>query len=360
MDELAEEMGIDPLELRYRNVYREGSTTPTGQAPEVYSLPEMIDILRPKYEAAVERAKANSTPEHKKGVGVSVGVYGSGLDGPDSAAAAVELTKDGVTVYTTWQDHGQGADMGALGTAHEALLPLELHPSEIKLVLNDTALAPNGGPSGGSRSQVMIGNAIVTACENLLEGLRKPEGGFRTYDEMVAEGLPLRYEGQWTMANATNCDENGQGAPFGVYMYGVFMAEVDVETKTGKTTVEKMTLVADIGKINNRLVVDGQIYGGLAQGIGLALSEDFEDIEKHDTMLGAGVPFVRDIPDDIEVIYVETPRPEGPFGAAGVGELPLTSPQVAVVNAINNATGARVRDLPARPEKVLAAMPAGK
>jgi aldehyde oxidoreductase len=119
-----------------------------------------------------------------------------------------------------------------------------------------------------------------------------------------------------------------------------------------------MTIVADVGKINNKLVVDGQIYGGVAQGIGLALSEDFEDIEKHSTMLGAGIPYAKDIPDKFDIIYVETPRPAGPFGAAGVGELPLTSPHVAIMNAIKNATGARVTHLPARPEKVLAAMKA--
>ncbi len=142
-------------------------------------------------------------------------------------------------------------------------------------------------------------------------------------------------------------------------MYGVFMAEVDVDTKTGKTTVEKFTAVADIGKINNKLVVDGQMYGGIAQGIGLALSEDFEDIQKHSTMLGAGVPFAKDIPDNIELIYVETPRENGPFGAAGVGELPLTSPHVAIVNAIKNATGVRITHLPAYPEKVLAGLKNG-
>lgn len=356
MDELAEKMGIDPLELRYRNVYRPGSTTPTGQAPEVYSLPEMIDLLRPKYQAALQRAKENSNGEHKKGVGVSIGIYGCGLDGPDGSEAWAELTQTGVTIYNSWQDHGQGADMGTLGTAHQALLPLELEPTQIKLVMNDTARVPNSGPSGGSRSQVMTGNAIKLACEALIAAMRKPDGALRTYQEMVAEGLPLRYEGKWTMSSASNCDENSQGAPFAVYMYGVFMAEVDVEIRTGKTVVDKLTLVADIGKINNKLVVDGQIYGGLAQGIGLALSEDFEDIKKHSTMLGAGVPTIRDVPDDIEILYVETPRENGPFGAAGVGELPLTSPHVAIINAIKNATGARVTHLPARPEKVLAAM----
>jgi len=356
MDELAEKMGVDPFELRYKNIYRPGATTPTGQEPEVYSFEEMFDLLRPKYQAALKRAKENSTEAHRKGVGVSLGIYGCGLDGPDGSEAWAELTKDGVTIYNSWQDHGQGADMGSLGTAHQALLPLELAPEQIKLVMNDTALVPNSGPSGGSRSQVMTGNAIKVACENLIAALRKPDGMFRTYDEMVAEGLPLRYEGKWTASMARNCDENAQGAPFAVYMYGVFMAEVDVDTKTGKTTVEKMTVVADVGKINNKLVVDGQIYGGLAQGIGLALSEDFEDIDKHSTMLGGGVPFAKDIPDDFEIIYVETPRENGPFGAAGVGELPLTSPHVAIVNAIKNATGVRITHLPARPEKVLAGL----
>ena len=358
MDDLAEKMGMDPLEFRYLNVYRPGDTTPTGQEPEVYSLPEMLDKLRPLYKTALEKAKRESTPENKKGVGVTIGVYGSGLDGVDAAEAWVELTKEGVSVAATWQDHGQGADMGVLGTAHEGLRPLGIAPDKIKLVLNDTGLAPNSGPSGGSRSQVVIGNAIKNGCDQLIEALCKPDGSFRTYDEMVAEKLPLKYVGKWAASGNTNCDENGQGKPFAVYMYGAFMAEVNVNTKTGKTTVEGMTVMADIGKINNKLVVDGQIYGGVAQGIGLALSEDFEDIEKHSTMLGAGIPYAKDIPDKFDIVYFENARPQGPFGAAGVGELPLTSPHVAVVNAIKNATGVRITHLPARPEKVLAGLKA--
>ena len=359
MDELADKMGVDPLELRYQNVYRPGDTTPTGQAPEVYPLPQMLDTLRPLYQAALAKAKAESTPEKKKGVGIAIGVYGSGLDGPDAAEADVELTKEGVTVYATWQDHGQGADMGVLGTAHEALRPLELEPREIKLVLNDTGLAPNGGPSGGSRSQVMIGNAIKNGCEQLLGAMRS-NGSYRTYQQMVDAHIPLRYTGKWTASAATNCDANGQGSPFSVYMYGAFLAEVGVETKTGKATVEGFTAVADVGKINNRLVVDGQMYGGIAQGIGLALTEDFEDIEKHSTMLGAGIPYARDIPDKFDLYYVETPRADGPFGAAGVGEIPLTAPHVAIMNAIKNATGVRITHLPARPEKILAGLKARK
>ncbi len=358
MDELAEKMGMDPFELRYKNVYRTGATSPTGQEPEVTSFVEMFDALRPKYEAAKAKAKKESTPEFKKGVGISVGIYGCGLDGADSSEVYIELTKEGVTAYASWEDHGQGADMGLLGTAHTALLPLEIDPSKVKLVMNDTAITPNSGPSGGSRQQVVTGNAIKAGCELLLAAMRKKDGSYRTYDEMVAEKIPLRYSGKWTASMATNCDANGQGKPFSNYMYGVFMAEVTVNTKTGKTKVDKMTLMADIGKINNRLVVDGQIYGGIAQGVGLALSEDFEDIQKHNNMLGAGIPYANDIPDDIEIKYFETERATGPFGASGVGELPLTSPHVAIVNAIANATGVRVRHLPAYPEKVLAGLKA--
>lgn len=360
MDELAEKLGMDPLELRYLNCYRKGDTTPNGQEPEVLSLPEMIDILRPKYEAAKAKAKKNSTAEIKRGVGISLGVYGAGLDGPDASEAYVELNSDNtITIFNTWEDHGQGADMGSLGTAHEALRPMGVKPEQIRLVMNDTSVAPNSGPAGGSRSQVMVGKAIIAGCELLMSGMRKADKTYRTYDEMVAEKIPTKYTGQWT-APATHCDTNGVGNPFSCYMYGMFMSEVAVEVATGKTTVEKMTLVADVGTLCNKLVVDGQMYGGIAQGIGLALTEDFEDIKKHSTLVGAGFPYTQQIPDDMELIYVETPREHGPHGASGTGELPLTCPHAAVINAIYNACGVRITKLPALPEKVLAGLKAAK
>ena len=356
MDELAEKLGMDPLELRYKNCYRKGATTPTGQDPEVYSLPEMLDKLRPKYAEAKKRAAANSTATVKRGVGIALGVYGSGLDGPDTAETNAELNPDGtITLFNTWEDHGQGADMGTLATAHEALRPLGIGPDKIRLVMNDTSKCPNSGPAGGSRSQVVVGQSVRVACEELLKAMKKADGSYRTHAEMVAEGIATKVNGKWS-APATDCDANGQGKPFCCYMYGLFMAEVAVEVATGKTTVERMTCVADVGKIVNKLVVDGQLYGGLAQAIGLALTEDFEDIKKHSTLAGAGFPYIKQIPDDMELIYVESPRPDGPFGASGVGELPLTCPHAAVINGIYNACGARIRRLPALPEKVLAAM----
>ena len=356
MDELAEKLGMDPFDLRELNCYKEGDTTPTGQKPEVMNLPTMFKALRPKYEAAKARAKAESTDAVKRGVGLALAVYGAGLDGPDSSEAWAELNPDGsVTIGSSWEDHGQGADSGAQCTAHEALRPIGLPVEKIRLVMNDTSKTPNSGPAGGSRSQVMTGNAIRVACEQLVEAMRKPDGGFYTYDEMKAEGREGRQYGKWTTP-CTSPDENGQGEPFCCYMYGLFMAEVAVDITTGKTAVEKLTMIADIGKVNNRLVTDGQLYGGLAQGIGLALTEDYEDIKKHSTLIGAGLPYIKDVPDDIELIYLENSRKDGPFGASGVGELPLTAPHAAIINAIYQACGARVRHLPARPEKVLAAL----
>ena len=149
-------------------------------------------------------------------------------------------------------------------------------------------------------------------------------------------------------AACTACSsETGQGAPFPVYMYEVFMPEVEVDMESGEAKVVKFTTAVDVGTIINRATVDGQIYGGLAQGVGLALTEDFEDLELHTTLRDCGIPYPKDIPDDMEILYLETPRPLGPFGAAGVGEAPLTAPHPAILNAIYNACGVRIFRVPA-------------
>jgi aldehyde oxidoreductase len=313
----------------------------------VFCLEEMINTLRPLWQEAKQRCQELSTADKKRGVGLSLGIYGCGLDGTDGSEAWVELTKDGVTVGSSWEDHGQGADLGALTHAHETLRPLGIKPEQIKLVMNDTAITPNSGPSGGSRNNVMTGNSICVACETLLNAMRKPDGTYRTYDEMVAGNIPLRHNGKWAYSG-TACDPvTGQGAPFTIYMYELFMPEVEVDMKIGK---------AKVGTLTNKATVDGQIYGGLAQGIGLALTEDFEDLKKHTSLVGCGLPFIQDIPDDIEIIYNVTPRKDGPHGAAGVGEAPLTAPHPAVLNAIYNACGVRLYAVPALPEKIKAGL----
>ena len=193
IDILAEKMGIDPFELRYRNIYRAGTgcTTPTGQEPEVYCLEEMYEKARPVYYEAKERLAKMNTDKLRYGVGFASGIYGCGLDGKDSSFANIRLNPDGTcTVYNSWEDHGQGADIGALTMAHEVLREAGFTPEMIKLVQNDTALTPASGPAGGSRSNVVTGNATRVAAEMLLNAMRKDDGTFRTYEEMTAENIP--------------------------------------------------------------------------------------------------------------------------------------------------------------------------
>ncbi len=352
MDMLAEKMGEDPLEFRYKNLYNETSTTPTGQKPEVLVLKQLFDLIRPKYLEAKKRAASLSTPETKRGVGISLGIYGCGLDGPDSSEARVEMTPSGFIVHSGWEDHGQGADLSAQTMAHEVLRVTGAKPEQIKLIMADT-FGPNGGPAGGSRSNVFCGNAIRVAAEMLLNAMKKPGGGYRTYKEMVTENIPLSYDGKWVAAACTDCSpDTAQGNPFPIYMYEVFMPEVEVDVETGKASVVKLTTAIDVGTIINKATVDGQVYGGLAQGLGLALTEDFEDLDLHTTLKDCGIPYPKDVPDDIEILYLETARPLGPFGAAGVGEAPLTALHPAILNAIYNACGVRIFRIPALPEVI--------
>ena len=299
----------------------------------------------------------------KKGVGVSVAVYNSSSGAGDQSEVRLRLNPDGtVTSINNWQDQGQGGDIGALVHTHEALRPLGLTPDQIRLQQNDTDNNTNTGPSAGSRSHFMNGNAIIDAATKLMDAMRKDDGTYRTYDEMVAEEIPTEYVGTFSSAGFTSPmdPDTGQGRDFGTYIYGFAMAEVAVDMKTGKTDVEKMTFNVDIGVVGSRQAVDGQMFGGIAQSIGLALKEDFDDYKKHTNLIGAGIPQIKDIPDNIEVNYFENPRLHCPQGSAGCAELPLTGVHPSIINAIYNATGVRIRQLPATPDKVMAGIEAVK
>jgi len=361
IDMLAEKAGIDPFEFRWINIARPGDTNINSYPYYEYPMEKIMETMRPLYEKAVKEAKEASTPELRRGVGLAWGGYNV-TEGPgDECTVALELNPDNtISKYDTWQDLGQGGDIGSLMVTLEALKPLGLTPDKIRLVQNDSKYCPDSGMSASSRSHYMNSNATKLAADKLLNAMRKPDGTYRTYDEMVAEGIPTKYEATFVntaVANLSWLDPNtGVGDPTPAYTYALFMAEVEVDTKTGKVRVLRMTCVDDMGTIGNIQALDGQAYGGISHSIGFALSENYEDVKKHTNILACGVPYIKDIPDDIQLIHLVTKRESNVFGSSGCSEGYQSSGHMAVINAIYNACGVRIFELPATPEKILAGL----
>ena len=189
------------------------------------------------------------------------------------------------------------------------------------------------------------------------------DGTYRTYDEMIAEGLPTRVDGVSSSPQGVTkfLDANtGQGKAYHEKVYSLYMAEVEVDTDTGKTKVLKLTCIADVGKVGNLQGVEGQAYGGMSHSVNFALKEEFSDVKKHSTMAGAGILECEEMPDDIELLFHDSYREWGPFGSSGCSENFQSSAHVAILNAINKAAGVRIYELPAKPEKILAALKAKK
>lgn len=363
MDMMAEEIGMDPFEFRYVNIAREGETNINSYPFRQYPMQSMMDTMRPIYEKAVADAKANDTPEKRRGVGLAWGGFNVTEGTTDSAEVALELAENGKIIkYDTWHELGQGGDIGSLMVTMEALKPLGITPEDVQLIQNDTGKCPDTGMAGASRSLYMSGNATKIAANKLMDAMRKEDGTFRTYEEMKAEGIETKYFGRYeTTATPGLCrlDPNtGIGDPTPAYTYCLNLAEVEVDTATGKTTVLKFTCVDFVGRVGNIDAVNGQAYGGISHSIGFALSEDYQDVKKHANMFGAGVPYIKDIPDDINVIHMDAAIDDGPFGSSGASEAFQASGHCAVLNAIYNACGVRIHEIPALPAKVKAGLDA--
>ena len=362
MDMLAEKAGIDPFEFRYRNLALEGDTDVRSVPFKEYPMKEIMDRARPIYEeykAEAEKARAEGK---LRGVGIGFGGFNVTIGAIDTAEVALELNADGsITHYNTWEEMGQGGDIGTLTVTVKALEPLGITPDQVHLVMNDTKICPDTGIAAASRSHYMAGFATLDAAKKLMDAMRKEDGTYRTYDEMVAEGIPTKYVGRHDLLqdNVGEPDPNtGVGDRVPAFMYCCNLAEVEVDPATGKTEVQRFTAVADVGVIGNRLSVDGQAYGGLSHSIGFALSENYFDVQKDKNIFACGIPTIKVIPDDMHVIYLENPRKNGPHGSSGCSEDFQASGHMAVINGIANATGVRIYELPATPEKVKAGLEA--
>ena len=213
------------------------------------------------------------------------------------------------------------------------------------------------GPAAGSRMTWAAGHALINAIDNLKKGMK--EAGCKTYAELKKAGKPTRYDGFIKYDVKDGLDpKTGQGNSFASEIHNIQMAEVEVNTETGAVQVLKITSAVDSGTIINPQTFEGQLEGGMDQGVGYALREEYI-LGKTKDYVSFKFPTIKDS-FEMEIIARETPRPDGPLGATGVGEMTMTSTAPAITNAIYNACGARIYDLPATPDKIKAALAAKK
>jgi aldehyde oxidoreductase len=352
MDMLAEKLGMDPFDFRLQNSLKPGQSKSTGRGVQEWPLPELMEAMRPNYQRAVKEAAAGSSGKLKRGVGLGTGSFGIGGPG-DASVATVELDSDGgISVYAAAADPGEGNDsMLTQLTAEFMGIPLD----RVRLFTRDTGNTAASGPAAGSRVTYMIGNALINALEQLKAAMQ--ESGAKTAQELEAAGKPKRYVGRKKNEEVGPLDpKTGQGPSFESQVHAVQMVELEVDTETGKVKILKMTTAVDAGPVINPLNLTGQLEGGMDMGVGFALREEYVAGKTKDWVTFK-FPTIRDS-FDMEVIIRETPRPKGPLGSTGVGEMCMVPTAPAVINAIRNATGVWVCDLPATPEKIKAALAA--
>ncbi|MCH8181908.1 MAG: molybdopterin-dependent oxidoreductase [Proteobacteria bacterium] len=384
MDGMAERIGMDPLEFRHKNVIRTGQATATGQVLEAScGLAACLDELRPHWrkaraDSAAFNARANGAA--RRGAGIACCWYGCGNTSMSNPSTMhVGVAPDGaVTLYSGAQDIGQGTNTTMVQCVADAL---GIEMSGVGLVWGDTGLTADAGKSSASRQAYVSGNAAKRAGEDLRrqilrlanvgEDARIEFGSGRLIvrdgDAVREIGLstltPLRagdvLVGEGTFDPPTSpLDGNGQGAPYATYGFAAQMAEVEVDMELGLVRVRRVVAAHDVGRAINPTQVEGQIQGGIAQGLGFALMEEFipgRTENLHDYL----IPTIGDMPE-IEVILVEDPEPTGPWGAKGVGEHALIPTAPAIFGAIYAATGARMTRAPAMPDRVRAAILAAK
>ncbi len=353
MDMLADKMGIDPLEFRLKNSLMPGQSVSTGAVMEQWPFPEICELIRPHYERAKKEAAAFKDGPIKRGVGLGAHSFGIAEPG-DAAQVAVEIDPDnGITIYAAAADPGEGNDsMLTQIAAYLMDLPIE----KVRLVTRNTDQTTETGPAAGSRITYMVGGALVNALEKLKANMK--EAGDSTYEGLKKAGKPTRYMGKKNVAEGHLDPKTGQGPTFDSQVHNIQMAEVEVNTETGEVRVIKMTTAVDPGPVIHPQNLEGQLEGGMDQGVGYALREEYIHGKtkdwvtfKYPTMKTAF---------DMEVITPrETPRTRGTFGGTGIGEMTMVSTAPAVINAIKDACGVRIFNLPATPEKIMAALKQG-
>lgn len=361
MDRIAERLGLDRVDVRRRNVLHPGDRTSTdhqieasvGIARTLDRAAELADWA--ERLARVEAFNRTST-DRRRGLGVACVLYGVGLGGKapslDKAGAAMKLEADGsVTVAVGTVEMGQGLSTAVLQVAAEALgVPME----RVHLAPMDTSRVPDGGPTVASRGTMMAALAVLDAARELRERVAAvarelgiPDAGVAERWSDIARAFWVRnvnpaVEG-WAKTEPVSWDPvTGLGDAYPVYAFATHIAEVEVDLATGEAHVVDFAASHDSGTILNRTLAAGQVEGGIAQGLGFALSESIPQKDGRLVVNGLTtyrLPTIRDVPLDVRVDFVEAAFPAGPFGMKGIGEVPLMAAHAAVARAVAHAIG---------------------
>jgi CO/xanthine dehydrogenase Mo-binding subunit/aerobic-type carbon monoxide dehydrogenase small subunit (CoxS/CutS family) len=389
LDDLAQALSIDRLELRWINAFRAGQATATGQVLSAScGLAECLDRLRPAWREAQtlvagfnasEHAQHGSRKGRRRGVGIAAMWYGIGntvIANPSTMRAGLRRTGR-VVLYNGAMDIGQGSSTILPQICADALgLPVSLFDQ----LIGDTDLTTDAGKTSASRQTFVSGNAARLAGEDLRRRLLALLGAPpRAQLEIAGSQLRARAAGEhWRVEldglaaddrgdvalgegffdpPTTPLDRDGQGVPYATYGFAAQVAEVEVDLELGTVKVLKMHAAHDVGRAINPAQVEGQIHGGIAQGLGMALMEEYHS-GRTDNLHDYLIPTVGDMPA-IVTHLVEDAEPLGPFGAKGVGEPALIPTAPAILNAIRHAAGVRITHLPATPDRVRKAIVEG-
>ena len=381
-DELANKCEMDRLEFRRINALQDGDTTVCGQPMQGAGIRECLDALVPHWQvasAAIDTFNQSSNTI-KRGIGVASCWYGCGNTSlPNPSTIRLGIAADGrLLLHQGAVDIGQGSNTVIPQICADALgLPIE----QFEFVSADTALTPDCGKTSASRQTIVTGKAAMLAGQELrrkilrmsnmsadaviaLKDTKLTITDQTTTREIDLRELPTGDYGYVLHAEesydppTSPLDENGQGKPYAVYGYGAQIAEVQVDTALGTVRVTNIVAAHDLGRVINPLLAEGQIEGGVAQGLGMALMEEYvpgRTENLHDYL----IPTIGDMPP-VQSILIEKADPEGPMGAKGLGEHVLIPTAPAILNGIRHACGAKLTKLPALPHRVLHAIQEAK
>jgi CO/xanthine dehydrogenase Mo-binding subunit len=389
MEKIALTLGMDPLELRRKNVYQLGDETPTGQKL-LWSVAarEVLEAAATRSRYGEKRAQflRELGTRKRKGIGLSLALHGAGFTGAGEvklkSRAGVELTPGGVRVLSISTDIGQGTITIFAQMAADALgIPV----GDVEIGTADSSRMPDSGPTVASRTCMVVGGTIAKAAEGMSRILRahaaKVHGareeqvtcrggtfyeGSRALGSFAAvaqhflhERGPLKVIEQYVPPPGIAWDEEAyRGDAYVCYGWSATAVEVEVDLDTYEVQVERAVQVCDVGKAIHPVLCAGQVEGGMVQALGYALLEDLvmKDGRVQNTrMQNCIIPTSFDAPP-IETVLLESPYPHGPHGAKGVGELPMDGPAPAVAAAVLNATGVLVAELPITPERLMRAL----